>query len=52
MIGDTFTSPLPSRTAMLVAAFDSQLKWAGVRCRATQRHGAPDNDHWLGRRDH
>jgi hypothetical protein len=39
MIGDTFTSPLPNRTAMLVAAFDSQLKWAGAIRRELESKG-------------
>ena len=39
MIGDTFTSPLSNRTAMLVAAFDSQLKWAGAIRRELESKG-------------
>jgi len=44
MSDDTTVPPaapidLPSRTAILVAAFDSQLKWAGTIRHALQAHG-------------
>ena len=39
MTDNTPTSAAPTRTAILVAAFDSQLKWAGAIRRALESRG-------------